>query len=144
VETVRARRRTQRLPARKPIRPAPSQPRIQRRPSSNSILANTNPEKIRGYETFKLHEVIRSNEGTRIFKAGEKPDVIQYVHGPAIRPTKDISNLIDERTSGSDIQAEGRRARSASILAEAPRVIVEKEPRVIARREDGVIVKKYV
>jgi len=149
---VEDRRRFQRIQSRKPLRVAPalSQARIQRRPHINSIssLANTKAERIPGYETFKLHEVIRKNEGTRIYKAGEKPDVIQYVEGPAIKPTKDLSSIINERTKGSSIQAEGRRARSASsILAESPPsapVIVEREPRVIARRDDGVIVKKYV
>jgi len=70
-------------------------------------IANQEASQIPGYETFQLHEVIRKREGTEIFEAGRKPDVIRILEPPTIKSTRDFSDKIDERSLGKvEIPAE--------------------------------------
>jgi len=112
-------------------------------------------ELLPGYETFKLHEVIRKQEGTQIFD-GRKPDVIHYVDSPEIQTTEkpadkesekkkdgkkikkikkekknEISELIDERTPKKDIEIEAKND-----------IIEEKKDNVIEEKKDVAIVFK--
>ncbi|XP_023333441.1 uncharacterized protein LOC111705202 [Eurytemora carolleeae] len=71
--------------------------KVPKKPTHLPKIAYLKAEQIPGFQKFQLHEVIREREGTQIFKAGEKPDVIHYVSSPDTAQSNLVEKL-DVRT----------------------------------------------